>query len=153
MILHHANGLPFGKLGRPLVIHSDTLYGPIYLSNSVQMNTLFLSCLYAHHTPGLYTADHFSNFPYAKWDSQAFSLNLVMTGWHAFGISQVPNASYTDKTGGGLALSHWKELTTRIPTSFRDNPYAKEYPCCLPLQLIELSAFLKLQPGMPDYFL
>ncbi|KZP34548.1 hypothetical protein FIBSPDRAFT_942659 [Athelia psychrophila] len=95
---------------------------------------------------GLYTTDHFSNFPYAKFDSLTFSLSIVMTGWHALGISQVPNATYTDKTGGGLALAHWKELTTHIPTSFRDNPYAVEYPGRLPLQIIELSEFLKLRP-------
>lgn len=60
-------------------------------------------------------------------------------------LSQLPNTSYTDKTGGSLALSHWKELASQILFSFRCNPYALEYRGCLPLQMIELSTYAKLQ--------
>lgn len=70
-----------------------------------------------------------------------------MLGWHANGITQLPNPSYTEKKTGALALAHWQELASRIPKSWRDNPYSKAYPGRFHLQIIELSAFTELLPG------
>lgn len=86
-------------------------------------------------------------FPYKNWDSIASDLSLVMTGWHAEGIPQVPNPFFSERTGGALALVHWKELTSRIPKDYRHNIHAHEYPGRLPLQIIHLSEFGKLKPG------
>lgn len=76
-----------------------------------------------------------------------------MTGWHAKGIPQLPSASFDDRKTGALALVHWKELTTRIPKFFRGNPWAKDYPGRLPLQIMELSEFETMCPGTSVLFL
>lgn len=100
-----------------------------------------------------YAAEPYANFPFRNWDSIAFKLSLVMTGWHAAGIPQLPSASFDDRKTGALALVHWKELTTRIPKSFRGNPWAKDYPGRLPLHIMELSEFEKCCPSMLDLFI
>lgn len=71
-----------------------------------------------------------------------------MTGWHAVGMPQVPNPSYTDKASGGLALAHWRALTSAIPEDWRGNPHAEDSGGHLPLQIIECSEFGKLMKGM-----
>lgn len=96
---------------------------------------------------GKYTTEPFSSFPSRRWDSLAYQLSLVMTGWHAKGIPQLPSSSFDDRRSGALALCHWKELTSRIPKTWRGNPWAIDYPDRLPLQIMELSAFQELCPS------
>lgn len=89
----------------------------------------------------------YSKFPYTTWASIAFTNSIVMTGWHAVGMPQVPDTSYTDKSSGGLALAHWRALTTAIPADWRGNPHAEDCEGLFPLQIIECSQFSKLMPG------
>lgn len=121
-----------------------------YMLEQLGSNQSYLCCIYTDVPCDVakYSATTYGKFPYTSWDSLAFSLSLVMTGWHAPGMPQVPNPSYTDKATGGLALAHWRALTTQIPKEWRGNPFAKESPGRFPLQIIEYSAFSKLRPGL-----
>lgn len=76
-----------------------------------------------------------------------FNLSVVMTGWKAKGMAQLLNASYTDRVAGGLTIAQWIELVSRIPRDWWNNPYAKDHPGCLPLQVIDVSTFNTLHPG------
>lgn len=85
-------------------------------------------------------------FPYVNWQKVALLHGLVLVGTDTTMPCQ-PGLRWKSKATGSCGKSHLKNLISRIPPSFRDNPNYDLPEGSMALRIMTLAEYYDLQPG------